>query len=305
MSFSKSSLVYSKNDATSPNKSTKITALTVQTQYQAVVAELGLQALSGVDLNTLFKNAVRVVNGTLKVQYVSLLELLSDRQSLRMRAGINQNKILAEQTIIDIKNNLEISNVLNSNQPIFLENLITQTQPISRRLKEHNLSSRILVTLPNQDRPLGILEAYTNYPRTFNKVDLHFLQSVAHVIATAIQRQRSNDLLKAQSRVLELIATGATFDSILNSMCQLLEQLSPSAYCSILLLDSEKKQLRSGAAPSLPAAYANAFDQLVIGDYVDSCGTAAYRGESVFVEDISTDPLWFNRTFRTLSNALP
>ena len=291
MFLSKSSFAYNQDSTNSPQTRATLTPLTIRTQYQAAVAELGFQALSGVDLNTLFNDAVLLVTQTLNVQYVSLLELLFNGKSLLVIAGIEQYKSFG-QTLVDVATNWEISYVLNSNQPVFLDNLKTKSRPISPRLQEYNLISGMLVPLPHQDRPLGILEVYTKQPRAFSQDDLYFLQAVANVLATAIDRQRSNNLLLAQSRVLELIATGARLPLILDSMCRLLEQLSPNAYCSILLLDAEVNQLRSGAAPSLPPEYAAAFDQLVIGDYVGSCGTAAYRGESVFVEDIATDPLW-------------
>ncbi|MGB5960365.1 MAG: GAF domain-containing protein [Coleofasciculaceae cyanobacterium] len=293
MFFSKTSVAYNQESANSSRIEATLIPLTIRTQYQAAVAELGFQALSGIDLNTLFNDAVLLIVRTLNVQYVSLLELLSNGKSLTILAGIDQHKS-SRQIIVDVATNVEFSYVLNTNQPFFLDNLKRKSCPISPRLKEHNLISGMLVALPHQDRPLGILEVYTQQPRVFSQDDLHFLQAVANVLATAIERQHSNNLLLAQSRVLELIATGATLPLVLDNMCRLLEQLSPKAFCSILLLDSQTNRLCSGAAPSLPPEYSQAFDQLVIGDYVGSCGTAAYRGESVFVEDIATDPLWAN-----------
>jgi PAS domain S-box-containing protein len=55
-------------------------------------------------------------------------------------------------------------------------------------------------------------------------------------------------------------------------------------------LDGDR--LRHGGAPSLPKAYTDAINGAVIGPSAGSCGTAAYRGEPVIVEDIATDPLW-------------
>jgi PAS domain S-box-containing protein len=68
------------------------------------------------------------------------------------------------------------------------------------------------------------------------------------------------------------------------------EEQANGVLASILLLDGDR--LRHGGAPSLPKAYTNAIDGAVIGPSAGSCGTAAYRGEQVIVEDIATDPLW-------------
>jgi GAF domain-containing protein len=68
---------------------------------------------------------------------------------------------------------------------------------------------------------------------------------------------------------------------------------------SILLLDDSGEHLLHGAAPSLPKPYCDAIHGIEIGPEVGSCGTAAFAGHSIFVTDISTDPLWAN--FRDLA----
>jgi PAS domain S-box-containing protein len=62
--------------------------------------------------------------------------------------------------------------------------------------------------------------------------------------------------------------------------------------------------LRHGGAPSLPKAYTKAIDGVAIGPSVGSCGTAAYRGEQVIVEDIATDPLWVDYREAALPHSL-
>jgi PAS domain S-box-containing protein len=73
---------------------------------------------------------------------------------------------------------------------------------------------------------------------------------------------------------------------------------------SILLLDSEGKQLRHGAAPNLPDSYIKAIDGTAIGPKVGSCGTAAFLGKLVVVEDIAVDPLWADFRELGLSHGL-
>src|SRR5206468_9722845 len=61
---------------------------------------------------------------------------------------------------------------------------------------------------------------------------------------------------------------------------------------SILLPDSAGLHPRPAAAPSLPKSFTQAIDGKLIGARAGSCGTAAFRGEPVTVEDIATDSLW-------------
>jgi GAF domain-containing protein len=62
--------------------------------------------------------------------------------------------------------------------------------------------------------------------------------------------------------------------------------------CSILLLDDEGKYFVEGVAPSLPDFYNEAIKGVEIGIGVGSCGTAAFTGKPVIVEDIATHPYW-------------
>jgi PAS domain S-box-containing protein len=115
------------------------------------------------------------------------------------------------------------------------------------------------------------------------------------------ERKQAEMLLAGEKRLLEMIARGGTRAVILDAICRLVEELASGALSSILLLDPNTKRLRHGAAPSLPIAYTNAIDGLVIGPSAGSCGTAAYRAEPVIVSDIATDPLWTD--FRDLALA--
>jgi PAS domain S-box-containing protein len=93
-----------------------------------------------------------------------------------------------------------------------------------------------------------------------------------------------------EKRILDMLAKGNSLADILDSLCRLVEAQAGDVLASILLADGV--HLRHGGAPSLPKAYADAINGTVIGPSAGSCGTAAYRGEPVIVEDIATDPLW-------------
>lgn len=100
-------------------------------------------------------------------------------------------------------------------------------------------------------------------------------------------------VIEGQKRALELALHSAPLAAILEVLVRTVEAQSSSGVLgSILLLDEATRRLQHGAAPSLPAEYNAAIDGLAIGPAVGSCGTAAFSGETVVVEDIQTDPLW-------------
>ncbi len=96
---------------------------------------------------------------------------------------------------------------------------------------------------------------------------------------------------QVQQIVLEAIAVGQPLQRVMDLLCRRIEALAPDVICSVLGVD-EAGRLRPQAAPSLPDAYTAAIDGVPIGPCCGSCGTAAWRGESVVVSDIASDPLW-------------
>ncbi|HEY1471378.1 MAG TPA: PAS domain S-box protein [Candidatus Acidoferrum sp.] len=125
---------------------------------------------------------------------------------------------------------------------------------------------------------------------------------ISSSIRDITERKRVEALLTGEKRILEMVTKGDSLAQILDTLCRLVEQQATGVVASILLLDGNR--LRHGGAPSLPKAYTDAIDGAVIGPSVGSCGTAAYRGEQVIVEDIATDPLWADYREMALPHSL-
>ena len=117
-------------------------------------------------------------------------------------------------------------------------------------------------------------------------------------------RKQAELVALGQQRVLELIALGAPLPETLEVLVRLLEQLMPGLLCSVLLLDADQTHLRHGAAPSLPGAFNQAIDGVVIGPNVGSCGTAVWRRAAVDAPDITNDVLWFDYREIALAHGL-
>lgn len=98
-------------------------------------------------------------------------------------------------------------------------------------------------------------------------------------------------VLRGRNQVLQDLARGASLESVLTSLTRSAEECFPDLRCSILLLDG-KRQLRHGAAPSLPDSYVRAIDGLDIGPDVGSCGAAAALGRRVVVDDVLAHSNW-------------
>jgi signal transduction histidine kinase/PAS domain-containing protein len=118
---------------------------------------------------------------------------------------------------------------------------------------------------------------------------------MSELLITRPQQKRHGRiaLLEAQHAVLKQIAAGSPLKQSLDRICSFVEALDEPTLCSVVLLQQDR-YLRTLSAPSLSPAYSAAIDGAEVGPQVGSCGTAMWRGETVIVTDIETDPLWAN-----------
>jgi diguanylate cyclase (GGDEF)-like protein/PAS domain S-box-containing protein len=120
-------------------------------------------------------------------------------------------------------------------------------------------------------------------------------------VRDAADRDQSARREHNRNHVLELLAHGAPLPAVLEAIVRGVEQEHPDMLCSIMLIGNEGSRLYTGAAPSLPASYSDAIDGIEIGIGAGSCGTAAFTGQRVIVEDVLTHPYW--APYRELADA--
>ncbi|MEW9625354.1 sensor domain-containing protein [Rhodanobacter geophilus] len=117
-------------------------------------------------------------------------------------------------------------------------------------------------------------------------------------------RKREEQMAAGQHEILLGIAAQPPLVESLQRIARLHESLNPGALCSLQLLDADGRRVLHGAAPSLPEDYNQGIDRLEIGAAHGSCGTAAWCGERVVVDDIATHPYWVNYRELALAHGL-
>ncbi|MFK0331548.1 EAL domain-containing protein [Rhizobium sp. NPDC090275] len=106
------------------------------------------------------------------------------------------------------------------------------------------------------------------------------------------ERKRQEEFRRAQAQVVEMIARNEPLEMILEALVLLVEAEIDGVSGSVLILDLDGRRLCHGASPNLPSIYSRTIDGIAIGPNAGSCGTAAWRGSFVMVEDVMADPLW-------------
>jgi PAS domain S-box-containing protein len=169
-----------------------------RTHQQAVVAELGLQALAEqTNLQALMDEAVACIARILDVEYSEIVELLPGGEELLIRAGVGWEEGIVGNTTVSAGFGSQGGYALLSEEPVLVEDLSTETRfdppPL---LLEHGAVSGMSVVIYGQEEPFGVLCADTTSHRTFTEDDVNFLQAVANVLATAIERKEAQERLE-------------------------------------------------------------------------------------------------------------
>jgi PAS domain S-box-containing protein len=184
-------------------------ALKVHANQQAMVAELSQMALASTNLTTLMNSCVTMVAQCLKVQSCKILELLPDDHKLLLRAGVGWQPGLVGKATVSAGINSQAGYTLLSKEPVIVNDLSAETRfngpPL---LHEHQVVSGISVVIHGKERPFGVFGAHTTKHHTFTKDDISFLQAVANLLATAIERQRVEDALKESEERYQLAVQG-------------------------------------------------------------------------------------------------
>lgn len=90
--------------------------------------------------------------------------------------------------------------------------------------------------------------------------------------------------------ILTAIVTGTPMEQILTAIVDSVEQESPTARCSILLVSEDGRFLQCGAAPSLPDFYSRLVTGTPINEHCGSCGAAVLHKQRVIIENIHAHP---------------
>jgi PAS domain S-box-containing protein len=184
-------------------------ALEVHASQQALVAELSQAALAGMDLNSLMHQAVTTIAQCLEVEYSKILELLPSGNELLLRSGVGWHSGLVGTVIVSAVENSQACYTINSQEAVIVEDLTDERRFQGPQfLLDHNIVSGLSVIIHGKDSPFGILGAHTTKKRRFGRDDIFFLQAIANVLATAIERQRMEDALRESEQRWQLAIRG-------------------------------------------------------------------------------------------------
>lgn len=178
-------------------------ALKLRVRQRGIVADLGQRALAGADLDALMAEAAQLVAQTLEVEYCDIMELLpGDTLLLRTGHGWKMDYVGIARVSSGIQS-ISGYTVL-TNEAVVIEDLATETRfEKPTYLVDHGVVSGISIVIHGHEKPFGAVAAYSTKRRAFNRDEINFLQTVANVLAMAIQRKQSEEAFYLLARIVQ------------------------------------------------------------------------------------------------------
>jgi PAS domain S-box-containing protein len=167
-------------------------------EQQAVVAELGRRALASDDLQALLDEAAGLVAGTLDVELVAVAEMVRGGEAIVFRAGFGWGEGVVGR-IDQVGLDSLMAYTLALGEPVIVDDMATDGRfRASSVARDHGLIGALSVMIESPDEPFGTLGALSTRRRTFSRSEVSFVQAVANVLASAVERRR------AQERLIEV-----------------------------------------------------------------------------------------------------
>lgn len=170
---------------------------------QKTLTDLSQYAIATPDLQELMNTIVEEIAKTLRVDYVELLELLPNQAAFQIKAAYGFNSIhhrhlqhSLHQITLSATQNTQPGYTLWCGRTVVVDDLRLETR--FRGSVLHNqgrVVSGITTIIPGLGQPFGVLGVHTREHRHFSPDEVQFLEAIAHLLASVLDRHRLTEEL--------------------------------------------------------------------------------------------------------------
>jgi PAS domain S-box-containing protein len=269
-------------------------------QLQSAIAELGQRALETEATPHLLDEAIGVVATNLDVDLCNVLEVLPGGEELLLRSGVGWKEGMVGHATVKTKGT-QPGYVIHSECPVIVEDAATETRfALLPQMLGEDVVSAVSVVIATPEGPYGALGAHSRRQRTFTQDEVNFLQAVANVLGSAIQRMRSQEQLRRSNRALVALsncnqalirATNET--DLLQKICQIVVEQTGYRLCWVGYAERDVgKTVRPVAQAGVEEGYLNTVNVT----WADTergkgpTGSCIRTDQTVLVKNIAADP---------------
>lgn len=163
---------------------------------QEAVARLGQNALAGTDLDKLMHEAVKIVREMISADCASLLEFDERQGHFRCLAEIGWPNPETPESIPG-SDESQSGYTLKVGIPVISVDLENETRfRVSESVRKAGAKSGLTVCIKTGEKSLGVLAVFSLRRRDFAQDEVNFIQTIANVITTAIERSHAEEEIR-------------------------------------------------------------------------------------------------------------
>ena len=166
-------------------------AISTNGKQQGLIAQFGQQALAATDIDQLHEQAVAVVAAGMGLEFCAVLECDAEGRSAVLRAGTGWRlEWTGRRLAAPGADGTQTQYVLAKREPLVVDDFTAETRfaPLEI-LAAHGIRSGLEVVIGGAGAPYGILGVYARGPANFPQGSVAFVQSVANLLGTAVERR--------------------------------------------------------------------------------------------------------------------
>jgi PAS domain S-box-containing protein len=239
------------HDVTEENEARE--SLQMHLVQQAVVAELGLLAMSQGEMHTLLNHTVVLIQQVLPVDTCLIFACDPVADTCHIEAASGHDPALDDTIMSSDPTQSQVGYTLHSGEPVIVEDYRSET----RFTPWHDLAGRgfvsgLSIIIQGQEQPYGVLSVHTKERRRFSEDDTYFLQSIVNIIGTFLENTRARraereqrDLAEALRDATLIINSEFELPVVLEKIQEFLARLVPAQeMSSIILLTGDGEHYR-------------------------------------------------------------
>ena len=171
-------------------------------RYSEHLAQLGRLAVHARDPQDLLDQVPQIAAAALEVEVAKVYLLHGDGMSLRVAAGVGVITSEAVGAFIPRQLDTPPGWVLEQGLPLIVNDLRKETRfPIPAAYVEAGIASLLAVPLSDRGKVIGVLGVRSRQVQRFGDDEVHFLESLSNLLATSLQRSKSEDALNHAQRL--------------------------------------------------------------------------------------------------------
>jgi PAS domain S-box-containing protein len=175
-------------------------------KQHAAISSLGTRALQGTSISGLMNDAVLEIKEVLNCEYVKILELVPSKNMFVLKAAAGWQPELIGNASVSAANNSEAGYALLVDEPVIINDLSKENRFKKQALLyDHNVIAGMSVVIKGKVNNYGVISVHTTSKRFFNEDDSNFLNSIANIIAAAIERKQSENDLEISVKEKEVL----------------------------------------------------------------------------------------------------